>query len=83
MAVRVDARGVSRHHARIVADGDRFTLEDLGSKNGTFLHGRRLDGPAEIQDGDRFELGRTTLVFRGPGEADATATDVARPLNRG
>ena len=34
-SVRIDAPGVSRRHARILAEGGRFTLEDLGSKNGT------------------------------------------------
>jgi DNA-binding winged helix-turn-helix (wHTH) protein len=70
VAVRIDVDGVSRRHARIVADGGRFTLEDLGSKNGTFLRERRLEGPAALEDGDAFRLGRTRLVFtvrRGRG----------------
>jgi hypothetical protein len=36
VSVRIEAPGVSRRHARILAEGGRFTLEDLGSKNGTF-----------------------------------------------
>jgi DNA-binding winged helix-turn-helix (wHTH) protein len=70
VAIRIDVDGVSRRHARIVADGGRFTLEDLGSKNGTYLRERRLEGPAALEDGDSFRLGRTTLVFsvsRGRG----------------
>jgi DNA-binding winged helix-turn-helix (wHTH) protein len=63
VAVRIDVDGVSRRHARIVAEGGRFTLEDLGSKNGTYLHERRLEGPAALEDGDAFRLGRTMLVF--------------------
>ncbi len=43
VAVRIDVDGVSRRHARIVADGERFTLEDLGSKNGTYLRTERRD----------------------------------------
>ena len=62
-AVRIDVEGVSRRHARIVADGGRFTLEDLGSKNGTYLREQRLEGPAALEDGDGFRLGRTMLVF--------------------
>jgi DNA-binding winged helix-turn-helix (wHTH) protein len=64
VAVRIDVDGVSRRHARIVADGGRFTLEDLGSKNGTYLREKRLEGPATLGDGDAFRLGRTMLVFR-------------------
>ena len=40
-AAWIDVYSVSRHHARIVVSGDRATLEDLGSKNGTFLRVRR------------------------------------------
>ena len=63
-ALRLDVQGVSRRHARIVADAGRFTLEDLGSKNGTYLREQRLEGPAALEDGDAFRLGRTLLVFR-------------------
>jgi DNA-binding winged helix-turn-helix (wHTH) protein len=62
--VRIDVDGVSRRHARIVADGGRFTLEDLGSKNGTYLREQRLEGPAALENGDAFRLGRTILAFR-------------------
>jgi DNA-binding winged helix-turn-helix (wHTH) protein len=64
VTVRIDVEGVSRRHARIVADGGRFTVEDLGSKNGTFLREQRLKAPAVLEDGDAFRLGRTMLVFR-------------------
>lgn len=70
VAVRIDVEGVSRRHARIVVDGGRFTLEDLGSKNGTYLREQRLEGPAALEDGDAFRLGRTAMVFcvaRGRG----------------
>jgi len=62
-AVRIDVDGVSRRHARIVAEDGRYTLEDLGSKNGTYLDERRLAGPATLTDGDTFRLGRTMLTF--------------------
>ncbi len=62
--VRLDVRGVSRRHARILAEAGRFTLEDLGSKNGTYLREQRLEAPAALEDGDAFRLGRTLLVFR-------------------
>jgi DNA-binding winged helix-turn-helix (wHTH) protein len=63
-AVRINAQGVSRRHARIVADAGRFTLEDLGSKNGTYFREQKLKGPAALEDGDAFRLGRTALAFR-------------------
>jgi DNA-binding winged helix-turn-helix (wHTH) protein len=76
--VRIDAAGVSRQHARVVLKPDGVVLEDLGSKNGTHLGDRRLDGPAPLHDGDTFRLGSQVLVFRrAPGDA-TTATESAR-----
>jgi DNA-binding winged helix-turn-helix (wHTH) protein len=75
VAVRIDVDGVSRRHARIVADGGRFTLEDLGSKNGTYLRDRRLKEPAALADGDAFRLGRTTLVFSVRRDRGTTLTE--------
>src|SRR4051794_12123233 len=55
---------VSRKHARVVRTEDnRFLIEDLGSKNGVFVSGRRI-GRAEIRPGDRVLLGGSvTLRF--------------------
>jgi DNA-binding winged helix-turn-helix (wHTH) protein len=75
VAVRIEAPGVSRRHARIVAAGDRFTLEDLGSKNGTYLREERLSSPAELTDGDEFRLGQTLLGFRVLRDTPPTATE--------
>jgi DNA-binding winged helix-turn-helix (wHTH) protein len=77
-AVRIDAPGVSRHHARITLNDEGALLEDLESKNGTHLRGRRLDAPAPLQDGDPFRLGSQSLVFRrSPGDG-TTATEPDR-----
>lgn len=75
--IRIDAPGVSRRHARIVAAGDQVTIEDLGSKNGTFVGERRLEAPAPLNDGDTFRLGRQLLLFRRSGPAAATSTECA------
>jgi len=81
-AVCIDAPGVSRHHARIVVSGDRATLEDLGSKNGTYLRGNRLEAPAALGDGDTFRLGRQLLVFRSSRQKASTLTETAGPRRR-
>ncbi|HLN92946.1 MAG TPA: SpoIIE family protein phosphatase, partial [Thermoanaerobaculia bacterium] len=53
---------LSRQHARIVKDDDGGMLvEDLGSRNGTFLNGERLAAPQPIKAGDRITLGGVTL----------------------
>jgi DNA-binding winged helix-turn-helix (wHTH) protein len=77
--VRIDAPGVSRRHARIVVTDDRATIEDLASKNGTFVGERRLDGPTPLHDGDRVRLGRQLLVFRCAGSAAPTWTESPPP----
>ena len=64
---------VSRQHARLVVDGDRVVLHDLGSKNGTLVGGRRVDGSRELTDGDEIRIGPALLVFCAPA-ADSTRT---------
>jgi DNA-binding winged helix-turn-helix (wHTH) protein len=78
LAVTLEWPGVSRRHARIVIEGDRATLEDLSSKNGTFLRDERLGAPAPLVDGDTFRLGRLVLVFRMAPRAASTQTEVGQ-----
>jgi len=73
-AIWIDDAGVSRRHARIVVDGGRATLEDLGSKNGTFVNGTRVARPVRLADGDRIQVGRATLVFRELSQVRSTQT---------
>ncbi len=63
-AVWVDASGVSRRHARIVVSHDVATLEDLNSKNGTFVGETAVTAPRKLDDGDVIQVGSTTLKFR-------------------
>jgi hypothetical protein len=58
---------LSRRHARIDLSGDRPTLEDLRSRNGTQLNGRPVLGRATLADGDRIRMGTQELVFLTPG----------------
>jgi adenylate cyclase len=56
---------ISRRHATIHAQGDQeFLLVDLGSRNGTYLNGRRVNQPTRLRDGDRVEIGPFALCFR-------------------
>lgn len=76
VTIRIDAPSVSRHHARIrVVTGEPPTIEDLGSKNGTWLAGRRLKvGPAPLSDGDTVRLGRIEVIFLNSREKGSTQT---------
>ena len=70
--VVIDNRQVSRHHAKIIKNGDGYFLVDLNSKNGTFLNGEQLVGEARLlQDGDQLGIALSCrMVFV---DADATA----------
>jgi len=77
VTVRIDAPGVSRRHARIRVSGAEATIEDLGSKNGTYVGDGTpaITGPTALPDDSRFRLGRVLLVFRSSPEAGSTMTE--------
>jgi DNA-binding winged helix-turn-helix (wHTH) protein len=62
--IQIDSLGVSRYHARIQVSDDDATLEDLGSKNGTHLDGKRITTPARLSDGSQIRLGTIVVTFR-------------------
>lgn len=72
----IDSAKASRRHARIVVTGTRATIEDLASKNGTFLRGRRLVATETLRDGDEIVIGPILLTFRA-GASRSTETDTA------
>jgi DNA-binding winged helix-turn-helix (wHTH) protein len=77
LAARVDGPGVSRRHARILIRDGRATLEDLGSKNGTFLDGERVASARALEDGATIRLGRrVSFVFRSDA-SDPTETEAS------
>jgi DNA-binding winged helix-turn-helix (wHTH) protein len=73
--VRSQSVRVSRRHAKITLRGARAVLEDLGSRNGTSVGGRRIEGPVELAAGDAIGIGPEEIVYLGPGEAGSTVTD--------
>ena len=54
---------VSREHARITVRGDRVTVEDLGSKNGTFVRGVGIAGETPVRSGEEVSVGAIVLVY--------------------
>ena len=71
--VRIDSPTVSRHHARIVV-GAEAMLEDLDSKNGTFLDGHRVTAAVRLKDGDEIRTGSVVFRFRMTTRTGSTAT---------
>lgn len=72
--VWIDAPSVSRQHARVTVESSRVTVEDLGSKNGTFLRSARLDAVTALTDGDEVRFGSVSATFRA-WAADPTRTE--------
>ena len=83
----LDSPGISRRHALIRIAGDEATVEDLGSKNGTFVADRRLDSPTRLVDGDLIRVGSVQLTFNAIRTSASTRTEPHReglkslPLN--
>ena len=59
---------ISRAHAAVGYDGERFFLQDLGSTNGTRINGKR-ETRARLRDGDELQLGKLRLQVTLPGSA--------------
>ncbi len=62
----ITSKRVSREHARIGRDDWRWSLEDLGSTNGTFLNGERVIAARELRDRDRIKIGDVVLIYHDP-----------------
>ena len=62
-ALPIKDRYLSRKHAEIVAANGTWLLKDLGSANGTYLNGTRVERDQELKTGDRIRLGDTEIVF--------------------
>jgi DNA-binding winged helix-turn-helix (wHTH) protein len=77
VSIRIDASTVSRRHARIVVTDAGATLDDFGSKNGTFVGDTRVTGPIALADGDGIRVGSQRITFhtRADGRTE-TATNV-------
>lgn len=64
--IRLDDPTVSRHHARLVAEGDHFLLFDLHSTAATYVDGNKLEpsAPSPIRDLSIITMGNTDLTFK-------------------
>jgi len=69
---------VSRVHARVRVGGGTATVEDAGSKNGTWVNGERRQGPTTLTDGDVIVFGAFRVVYRSGGAAGSTRSGTPR-----
>jgi DNA-binding winged helix-turn-helix (wHTH) protein len=61
--IPIESELVSRRHALLHVTRTEVTIEDLGSKNGTFVRGARITGPVSLDDGDEILIGPERLTF--------------------
>jgi diguanylate cyclase (GGDEF)-like protein len=59
--IRIADGGISREHVEVAGEHARVTVRDLGSKNGTFHNGRKVE-KVELADGDKISIGSTTIL---------------------
>ena len=76
---QINSNMVSRKHAKIVKKGDQFIVEDLQSGNGTFVNGKKIEGPAGLVHDDRIKLGPILLRFEAPEAAAAPKPAAPQP----
>ena len=79
--IRLSSDGISRQHARLVIAEGSATIEDLGSKNGTYVREQRITGPTPVRHDDPVRLGAVKLTVRLAPDDKSTRTEIesARP----
>ena len=73
----IPSRGVSRQHSCITVFGETAVIEDLGSKNGTFVGGLEIAGTHTLADGDCIRLGKLATVLRVVVDSSSTMTEAS------
>ena len=73
--LRLEERNVSRRHARFLRAGGLVLVEDLGSRNGTWVNGARVEGRRRLRAGDRIRIGDFELLLE---EADGALAAAGR-----
>ncbi len=59
----LDEDGVSREHCKIIKEGDDYLIKDLGSTNGVYVNGKKIEEPTRINANDKLRIGKTLFLF--------------------
>ncbi len=79
-SLQIDNLAVSGHHAKVYWEQDHYTVEDLGSLNGTYVNSQKV-GKAALKDGDQLLIGKHLVQFKDDGKAvPAAAAQKAGPV---
>ena len=81
--IQLQSNMLSRKHARLLREGEAFFIEDLGSGNGTFLNGKRIEARMPINHNDRVKLGPLLLRFESEGVPPPAAAASPKPGRSG
>ncbi|MCK6595749.1 MAG: GGDEF domain-containing protein [Bacteriovoracaceae bacterium] len=73
--IPLDFNGISRYHFKLNADGAEYVLEDLGSKNGTFLNNKKVEGTTKLNKGDIIKIGAIALKYLPKGDTERLTYD--------
>ena len=68
--IKIEDRFVSTHHIELARKSDRIIIRDLGSTNGTFRNGARVQRETPLEDGDRIGVGTTMFIFHDSHQRD-------------
>ncbi|HYK91592.1 MAG TPA: FHA domain-containing protein, partial [Acidobacteriota bacterium] len=74
----LDDQTASRRHAEVRLVGkQRYQLADIGSSNGTWLNGRRITAPKDLNDGDQIQIGAVRMKFVAPSSPQMSRSRTA------
>lgn len=79
--VQLDSNMVSRRHAQVVGQGEQYFVEDLGSGNGTFLNGKKIEGRTQLANEDRLKVGPILFRFEADQEEASKSTPAGQKLD--
>ncbi len=83
-SITIDDRALSRSHAKLIKTASGYTIQDLGSTNGTYINGEAINSPHDLKNGDKIFIGETVVIeFQViPGKNDPNATFVMPAPNK-
>ncbi len=77
----VNADGISRKHVQIDADPNGLKVKDLGSSNGTFINGKKID-ECDLKVGDELKIDNIRFLVQTPGMAEPAADSAAKSTSK-
>ena len=75
--IQLDSNMVSRRHAQVVGEGDQYFVEDLGSGNGSFVNGKKIEGRVLLAHEDRLKVGPILFRFEADQKSQSKPSSVA------